>query len=176
MQINDLLARTGAITAIARELGITDAQAAAGATALAPAIVGGFEKQVEAQPAGLAGLGPLLEQLGGDNLLDDVIGTEPTDVSRGNNILGQIFGSKDVSRTVAQDAAPRSGLDPALLKKMLPMLAMIVAGYMSRQQKGGMAAPGGGLGGGLGGILGSVLGGGRGGQNPLDAILGKLGR
>ena len=61
-------------------------------------------------------------------------------MSRGNDVLGQIFGSKDVSRTVAQNAASQSGLDPALLKKMLPMLAMLVAGYMAKQGGAGAAA------------------------------------
>ena len=99
-----------------------------------PAILGGFKKQAQAQPTGLEGLGGLLGQLGGGGLLDDVLSPQPTDVSRGNDVLGQIFGSKDVSRTVAQNAASQSGLDPALLKKMLPMLAMLVAGYMAKQQ------------------------------------------
>jgi len=31
-------------------------------------------------------------------------------VSQGNNVLGQIFGSRDVSRAVAQNAASQSGL------------------------------------------------------------------
>ncbi|MBA2290922.1 MAG: DUF937 domain-containing protein [Gemmatimonadales bacterium] len=176
MELNDLLARTGGLQAIARELGITDAEAAAGAAALAPAIVGGFEKQVEAHPGGNGGLGELLRQFGDDDLLDNVVGPEATDVSRGNSILGQIFGSKEVSRAVAQDAAPRTGLDSSILKKMLPLIAMIVAGQLSRQQKSGAPSAGGGALGGLGGILGSILGGGSGGRNPLDEILGKLGR
>ena len=133
MQITDLLAQTGGLQSMARELGISEAQAAAGAAALLPAILGGFKKQAQAQPTGLEGLGGLLGQLGGGSLLDSVLSPQPTDVARGDDVLGQIFGSKDVSRTVAQSAASRSGLDPALLKKMLPMLAMLVAGYMSRQ-------------------------------------------
>ncbi len=178
MELNDLLARTGGLQAIARELGITDAEAAAGAAALGPAIVGGFAKQVQAHPAGIGGLGELLRQFGDDDLLDNVVGPEPTDVSRGNSILGQIFGSKEVSRTVARDAETRTGLDTSILKKMLPLIAMIVAGQLSRQQKGGDVSAGGGPLGGLGGILGSILGGvtGGAGRNPLDEILGKLGR
>ena len=83
---------------------------------------------------------------------------ETTDVDRGNDVLGHIFGSKDVSRTVAQNAASRSGLSPSLLQKMLPMLAMLVAGYMAKQ--GGATAPQSApTGGGLGDLLGSVLGG-----------------
>lgn len=162
MQITDLLAQTGGLSSMARELGISETQAATGAAALLPAILGGFKKQTQAQPTGLEGLGGLLGQLGGSGLLDQVLAPEPTNLGLGDNVLGQIFGSKDVSRTVAQNAATHSGLDPALLKKMLPMLAMLVAGYMAKQH-GGSASPapqGGGLGGALGGLLGGLLGGG----------------
>jgi hypothetical protein len=72
-------------------------------------------------------------------LLDDVLSPQPTNVGRGNDVLGQIFGSKDVSRTVARGASAQSGLDPAVLRKMLPMLAMLVGGFLS--QRGAAAAP-----------------------------------
>jgi hypothetical protein len=126
---------------------------------LLPAILGGFKKQAQAQPSGLEGLGGLLGRLGGGSLLDSVLSPEPTDVNRGNDVLGQIFGSKDVSRTVAQDAASRSGLDPSLLKKMLPMLAMLVAGYMAKQGGGAVAQQPAPASGGLGGLLGGLFGG-----------------
>jgi hypothetical protein len=149
---------------MARELGVSESQAATGAAALLPAILGGFKKQATAQPTGLEGLGGLLGQLGGGGLLDDVLSPQPTNVSRGNDVLGRIFGSKDVSRAVAQNAASRSGLDADVLKKMLPILAMMVAGFMA---KGGAGAAqpqqspaGGGLGGLVGGLLGSLTGGG----------------
>jgi len=153
----DILAQAGGIQAVAQQLGISEAEAASGAAALLPAILGGFKNQAQASPAGVAGLGGLLEQMGGGGLLDSVVGPEPTKVDSGNNILGRIFGSKDVSRTVAQDAAAKSGLSPELLKRMLPLLAMLVTGYLARQQGGGAA--GGGLGGALGGMLGGMLGG-----------------
>ncbi|MDR1709637.1 MAG: DUF937 domain-containing protein [Candidatus Accumulibacter sp.] len=162
MQITDILAQTGGLQSLARELGVSEAQAADGAAALVPAILGGFKKQAQSQSNGLEGLGGLLGQLGGAGLFDHVLSPEPTDVSQGNDILGQIFGSKAVSSAVAQNAASQSGLDASLLKKMLPMLAMLVAGYMAKH--GSAAAPSaaapqsGGLGG-LGGLLGGLLGG-----------------
>ena len=191
MQITDVLAQMGGLGSMARELGVSEAQAAKGAEALIPAILGGFKKQAQAQPSGLEGLGSLLGQLGGGGLLDNVLSPQATEVSRGNDVLGQIFGSKDVSRTVAQNAASRTGLDPALLRKMLPIVAMMVAGYMAKQ--GGGAAQSGGLGGLLGGLLGGRASGqgGRGGAtagglgsmldlngdgNPLDDILGMAGK
>jgi hypothetical protein len=64
----------------------------------------------------------------GSGLLENVLSQHPTDMAQGNALLGTLFGSEDVSRAVAQGAAQQSGLDPALLKKMLPMLAMAVGG------------------------------------------------
>jgi hypothetical protein len=194
MQLTDILAQMGGIQSMARELGVSESQATAGAAALLPALLGGFKKQ--AQPSGLEGLAGMLGQLGGGGLLDDVLSPQPTNVARGNDVLGQIFGSPDVSRTVASRASSQTGLDPALLKKMLPMLAMLVAGFMARQGGAGAATPSagaGGMGGDLGGLLGGLLGGGQGASrgapgglasmldldgdgNPLDDILGMAGK
>ena len=178
MQMTDILAQSGGLQAMARELGISEADAARGASALAPAILGGFKKQAQAQPAGLEGLGGLLGQLGGGSLLDDVLSPQPTNVSRGNDVLGQIFGSRDVSRTVAQNASVQSGLDPSVLKKMLPMLAMLITGYLSSQRgtTGATAAAGSASGGsGLGGMLGGLLGGASGsGSSALGSLASML--
>ena len=156
MQITDILAQMGGLQSMARELGVSESQAANGAEALIPAILGGFKKQAQSQPTGVEGLGDLLGQLGGGGLLDEVLAPQPTNMSRGNDVLGQIFGSKDVSRTVAQNAASQSGLEPSLLKKMLPMLAMLVAGYMAKQRSAGGVAQPSPAGGGLGDLLGST--------------------
>ena len=192
MQITELLGQLGGIQSVARELGVSEAQAAAGADALLPAILGGFKKQAQAQPAGLDGLMNIVGGLGGGGLLDEVLAPRPTDVSQGNGVLGQIFGTPDVSRAVAQNAATQTGLDPGLLKQMLPMLAMLVAGYMSKQGGGATAAAMAPPAGGLGGLLAGLFGGGQatgqtgagglasmldldGDGNPLDDILGMAG-
>jgi hypothetical protein len=159
MQITDILAQMGGLQSVARELGVSENQAASGADALLPAILGGFKKQAQTQPSGVEGLGDLLGRFGGGSLMDDVLSPQPTPVDRGNDVLGQIFGSKDVSRTVAQNAASQSGLDPSLLKKMLPMLAMLVTGYMAKQRSGAGPAQASPTGGGLGDLLGGMLGG-----------------
>ena len=174
-----ILQQTGGIGAIASQLGISPQVAEAGAAALLPAVVGGFSKQADAAGGGEGGLGSLIGMLGGlggASLATNVLGPEPTEVDKGNDVLGQIFGSKDVSRTVATHASNQTGLDPALLKKMLPILAMLVAGYMSQQAGGaqGQQPGGGGLGGMLGSVLGSVLGGGQAAQ-PSGGMGGMLG-
>jgi hypothetical protein len=176
MQLTDLLAQMGGLQSMARELGVSEQQAASGAEALLPAILGGFKNQARAQPAGLDGLGGLLDQLGGGSLLDEVLAPQKTDLSHGDQVLGQIFGSKDVSRTVTQNAAAQTGLDPSLLKQMLPMLAMLAAGFMARQNAGAAAAQPGlqsaPSAGPLGDLLGGLLGGGAFGGGPGGGALG----
>ena len=195
MDLTSILKQSGAIGAIAQQLGVNEQMAEIGAAALLPSILGGFKKTAQAQPSGLDGLGGLLGQLGGGGLFDSVVAPEPTPVDQGNDILGQIFGSKDVSRNVAGHAAAQTGIDPAMLKKMLPILAMLVAGYMAKQSGGGAQTDeaAGGLGG-LGGLLGGLLSGGgqaagsagagglgslldmNGDGNPLDDIIGMAGK
>jgi hypothetical protein len=161
MDIKDIIAQTGGLQSMARELGIDEAQASSGTAALLPAILGGFKKQAQSQSGGVEDLGGMLGKLGGSGLLENVLSQHPTDVSQGNNVLGQIFGSKDVSRAVAQHASTSSGVNPETLKKMLPMVAMMVAGYMSSHKSvtQAQAAPAQQKGG-LGGLLGGLFGGG----------------
>jgi len=161
MQLTDTLAQMGGLKSVAQELGVSEAEAASGADALIPAILGGLKKQIQAQPSDGNRLAGLLQDLGGGGLLDDVLAPHPTRVDQGNDILGQLFGSKDVSRAVAQNAASQSNLSPDLLKKMLPMVAMLVTGLMAKGEGVDTPASASSNGGGLGQILGGMLGGSR---------------
>ena len=171
MQIQDILGQVGAPQSMARELGVSEDEAHTGLSALLPAVMGGFKRHAQA-PGSLDGLGDMLGRHGGGGLLDNVLSPQPTEIGHGNNLLGQIFGSKDVSRSVAQSAAERTGLNPSLLKRMLPMVAMMAAGAMAKHHGGAGAL--GGLGalplGGARGGLGSMLDMDRDG-NPLDDIM-----
>ena len=184
MSLASMLQQTGAISSMARELGIDEATAKTAAGALLPAIVAGMGRSATGGAAapdplgglgGLAGailgggqggggaggaLGSVLAGGLGGGLLDAVLGTKPTPTAPGNDILGTIFGSKDVSRSVAGEVAGVTGLDEGLLKKMLPILAMAVAGYLAKQATGGAQTGGGGTSSSpLGGILGSIVSG-----------------
>src|SRR6478609_4273688 len=105
MNIADILGQAGGLGTIAHELGIDEATAAKGANALLPAVLGGLKSQAKSSPEGLGGLASLLEGLGGASLAERVLQPGATDVDAGNGLLGHIFGSKDVSRAVADDAA-----------------------------------------------------------------------
>jgi hypothetical protein len=184
MDLMALINASGGLTSIAKEVGISEGDAQAGAAALLPGLVNGLQKQVTGG-AGIEGLAGMLMQAGGGSLLQNVLGQAPTDVSMGNNLLGQLLGSKDVSRAVAAQAAQATGIDQTTLQKMLPMLAMVVSGLLANQGAGSAGL------GGLGGLLAGALGGGAQGSvlgglgkmldankdgNPLDDLAGLAGK
>jgi len=171
MNLQDMIAQAGGLESIAAQVGISPAQAQAGIGALLPAVLGGFQKSAQGE-GGVSGLASLVQGLGGGGLLDNVVGQEETDVSAGDSVLGQIFGSKDVSRQVAAHAAGQTGLDSSILKKLLPLVAMLAAGYMAKQAGNSQAS--GGSGGGLGDLLGGMLGGQGGGLGGLGGLLGGM--
>ena len=159
------------VGALAAKFGLNPDQASSAMGSLMPAIAGGFQNSAN------SGNLDTVAQAG------STIGQPDTD--SGNDILGHIFGNKDVSRQVADHAAGQTGLPATVLKAMLPVVAAMVAKHYAGNSAG-MGSPMGG--GGLGGMLGSVLGGGAGssgggldglgglgsllgGGNPLDAIL-----
>lgn len=141
--------------------------------ALLPAISSAM-KQNTASPQGLAGLLGALQGGGHEQYLDNPQALAQNSQTEGNAILGHLFGTKEVSRAVAGRAAEQTGIDSGILKKMLPMVAMMAMGGMSKQTNSnqgiqGMLAQaamqqlmggGGAAKGGLGGMLGGLLGGG----------------
>lgn len=156
MSLAKMLQQSGAIESMARELDIDEQTARTGAGALLPAIVAGMGRTTSGS-SGLGGLGGLIGGLGGGGLLESVLGGGPTDTNKGNDILGNIFGGKETSRGVASEVSAITGIDEGLLKKMLPILAMAVAGYMAKQATGSGQSQS--SSGGLGGVLGSIAGG-----------------
>jgi hypothetical protein len=145
---------------MAESLGIGDREARSGIESLLPALARGLKSET-ASPEGLQGLLGALKTGNHQRYVDDPKSMARVDtVTDGNGILGHIFGSKDVSRQVAARASERSGVDTGILKKMLPLVATMVMGSMSKQTgRAGLdasASPGAGSPGGLG-ILGNLL-------------------
>jgi hypothetical protein len=129
---------------IGRQFGLNEQQTQAAFDALGPVIAAGMRRN--ASPGGMAEIIEAMQRGGGS-------GASATDF--GNVVLGEAFGSKDVSRGVAQQLSAQSGIGAAVLKKLLPVIATIVMGQVAKKALGG-----GGGGGGLADILGGILGGG----------------
>ena len=174
MDFMDLLLKAGAgdsVGQLADSVGLDKSQSSDLIGALAPALMRGLQKQTESEND-LAGLQNALGSGSHQRYLDqpELMQSESTRED-GNKILGHIFGSKDVSRNVAAQAAQQTGIDSSIIKKALPLLAGIAMGALSKNAGSGSdnAAV---TGGGLGGLLGSLLTGNTGQQSGLDDLLG----
>ncbi|MCC6368215.1 MAG: DUF937 domain-containing protein [Bryobacterales bacterium] len=147
----------GAVRQLAGQFGLDENQATSAISALLPALAGGLQKNV-AQEGGLESLLGALTQGNHQRFLDDpsTLANEST-VAEGNGILGHLLGSKDVSRQVAASAAEQTGIGPGILKQMLPVVATMVMGALSRhssqQNLASQAAPAEGILGALSGLL-----------------------
>ena len=172
MDLMDLLKATGggdSIGQLAKSVGLGSSDTTNLVKALAPALMRGMQKNT-ADDNGLAGLRRALETGGHDRYIDkpELLASAETR-NDGNNILGHIFGSKDVSRNVAAVAAKDTGIDASLIKKALPLLASLAMGAMSKKTSAGRDLGSSASAGGLG-PLGDLLGGLGGGASKDDGF------
>jgi hypothetical protein len=165
MDFMDLLKAAGgdnSLGQLAKTVGLGSSDTSKLVEALAPALMRGVQRNTT-DDNGLAGLRRALETGGHDRYIDkpELLASGKTRKD-GNNILGHIFGSKDVSRNVAAVAAKDTGIDASLIKKALPLLATLAMGAMSKKTHAGRdlgsSASAGGLGS-LGDLLGGMAGG-----------------
>lgn len=123
----------GAMREIAQQFGIDQTQAQQAVEQLAPAISGGLKRNMQSQ----GGMQSLLSALQGgqhQRYLDEpgrVV--QPEAVQDGNAILGHVLGSKEESRNVARQAAQQTGIGESIMKQMLPIVATMVMGSLSKQ-------------------------------------------
>jgi hypothetical protein len=144
---------------------------------LMPALSRGVKRNIGSED----GLSALLAALGTgkhQRYIDrpEELGREEAQID-GNNILGHILGSKEVSRKVAGAASGKTGINTDILKKMLPMIATMAMGALSKQSASqGMAkALGGGQSSGAMDMLSSFLDADKDGS-ALDDLLGMAGK
>lgn len=145
----------------AKQFAISREQTEKAMEALMPAFSEGLKRNA-ADPAGFAKfMGALYggQHAGFFDQPDKAFSSEG--VSEGNAILGHLFGSKELSRAVATQAAQMTGLSQSILKQMLPMLAPMVLGGLFKQMSGqGPANAGAAKGNPFGPILEQMMGGG----------------
>jgi hypothetical protein len=140
---------------LANNFGIDETQASSALSNLLPALGKGLAGNAS-QPGGLESLMGALAGGQHQRYLEDPSMLNSQDsVNDGNGILGHILGSKDASQLVAQQAAEKTGIGADILKKMLPMVATLAMGTLSRQTAAVSqnASPGAGLTGLLGQFL-----------------------
>lgn len=188
-----ILNNTDLLKQVGGQVGLDQSQTRGALDSLLPSINRGLQNNAQ-KPGGLEALIKAIQGGNHDRYVDNLeeLG-RPETVNQGNDILGHIFGNKDVSRNVAEAASQESGIDSGILKKLLPIVASVVMGSMGKAEKSGnvlsdvlgqvlqgggrqsQQRSGGGLGGMLGGLLGGLMGGGQKRQAPRNNDFGGLG-
>lgn len=170
MELLDIIASAHGgrgLQSIGGQFGLNEQQTRAALDQLAPAVAAGIRRNTRSQD-GLVSLIQALQKGHHDRYIDEPEAVQFGNVATdGNAILGHVFGSKDMSRGVAMQASAGTGIGGAILKQLLPIIASMVLGAITKKMTGGgsqrVPRPRQQPGGGLEDILGDILGGERGG-------------
>jgi hypothetical protein len=142
--------------ALAQQYGLSMQQTQAAVAALLPAFSQGLQRNT-ADPYGLGAFMTAMASGQHAKYFEDATRAfSPQGVDEGNGILGHLFGSKDLSRAVASQAAQASGVSQQVLQQMLPALASMLMGGLFKQTTSQMQAAGG-FGGGGNNPLGEII-------------------
>lgn len=141
----DMLANAqngNAVAQMARQFGLSQQQAQEALAALMPA----FSQGLKRNTANPYDLGNFLNALASGQharyFEDASAAFSPQGVQEGNGILGHLFGSKELSRAVAAQAAQATGIAQQTLQQMLPALAAMIMGGLFKQSTGQLGAAG----------------------------------
>lgn len=142
----DMLAQAqngNGMQALAQQYGLSMQQTQAAVAALLPAFSQGLQRNT-ADPYGLGAFMTAMASGRHAKYFEDATRAfSPQGVDEGNGILGHLFGSKDLSRAVASQAAQASGVSQQILQQMLPAIASMVMGGLFKQTTSQMQAAGG---------------------------------
>jgi hypothetical protein len=148
-----------ALRQLSSQVGLAPDQTTAALSALVPALAAGVQRNLQSQ-GGLESLVSALSSGNHGQYIDNPTSLgDRSAVADGNGILGHLLGSKDVSREVASRAAAQTGLSDDVLKRMLPLVATLIMGALSKQSghaSSSVAGPGG-SGGGIAAMLTPLL-------------------
>ncbi len=121
------VAGSGALQQIAARTGLSAGQLESVIGALAPMVLPKIEHEVAQGNLAVPASDAALPEAGTDAAED-----------HGNSVLGSIFGSKDVSRSVAQQTSGSTGVGVDAIKKVLPQIASIALGALVAGKIGGI--------------------------------------
>lgn len=118
---------------LARRFGLSPDQSRAAVEAMMPAFAAAMQRQMT-DPQALASLFALMTgqpQPPRNPYLDAMAAFSPDAVEAGNAALKAIFGSNEVTRAVADQAAAMSGIGQGVLQAMMPVVAAMLMGGLA---------------------------------------------
>ncbi|MEL7273952.1 MAG: DUF937 domain-containing protein [Pseudomonadota bacterium] len=159
MNLTQLLVTQDNVDRLSAQFGLTEEQTLEAMAAVIPAFSEGLQRQASAPQSAASLVQALASGRHGGYAHDAALAVSDAGMADGRNILGHLFGNKDVSRGVASHAAASTGVSSSIIKAMLPALASMVMGALF---KGSTGRGGGGLGSALGqaaggGLLGTLI-------------------
>ncbi|WP_416798279.1 DUF937 domain-containing protein [Ciceribacter azotifigens] len=125
-----------AMEAVARQFNLAQEQAAQAVAALMPAFSSGFKRNTANPYDMTALLGAMASGNYAKYFEDMTAAFTPQGVADGNTVLERLFGSKEVSRAIAAQAAQFTGISQDIFKKMMPAMADTIMGGLSKQTTG----------------------------------------
>ncbi len=129
---------SGGTAEIAKALGVDESKAQGAIGSALPALIGGLANNAR-DPRGAEELAAALDDH--DPGVFDQLGSLVGGGGPGDAILGHVLGQKRSG--VEKQLAGQTGLDTASIAKLLPMLAPLVLGYLSKQKQDHQLDPGG---------------------------------
>ena len=123
----------GAVQQVGQRFGLSEDQTSSALNQLVPALMAGLQRNTSQEGGLQALIGAIRNGNHADYLDKPEMLTQESTTEDGNSILGHVFGSKDVSRAVASRASEQTGIGADVLKQMLPMVATLVMGSLSKR-------------------------------------------
>lgn len=125
--------------AMASQFNLAQEQVTKAMAALMPAFSSGFKRNT-ANPYDFSSLIGAMASGGYAKYFEDMSKAfTPQGIADGNQVLEKLFGSKEVSRAIAAQAAQFTGVGQEVLKQMLPVMADAIMGGLFKQTTGQMA-------------------------------------
>jgi hypothetical protein len=179
----DMMNQSGngeAMSRFAQQFGLDPGQVERAMEALTPAFSEGLKRNA-ADPAGfLQFMRALADGKHAQYYMNPAAAMSESGIAEGNAILGHLFGSKEMSRAIAEQAAQYSQLSQDVMKKMLPAMAPMILGGLYNQMSAGSAKTAGDISvNPLGWLLEQMAGGesrGSGGVNPWGDMIDRMWR
>lgn len=127
-----------AMDVMAKQFGLAQEQMAKATAALMPAFSTAFKRNT-ANPYDFSAFLTAMSSGNYAQYFEDMSKAfTPQGIADGNGLLDQLFGSKDMSRAVAAQAAQMTGVGQEIYKQMLPVMASAIMGGLFKQASGQM--------------------------------------
>jgi hypothetical protein len=127
-----------AMDAVSKQFNLAQEQATKAMAALMPAFSSAFKRSAADPQAFTSVMQSIASGAYGKYFEDMTKAFTPEGIADGNKALERLFGSKDVSRAIAENAAQITGIGQEIYKRMLPVMAGTLMGGLFKETTGQM--------------------------------------